>query len=186
VLGGFSLHAGVSVSGRDRAGLERLCRYMGRPALAAERLEELPDGRLLYRLRHPWRDGTSALVLEPGELLARLAAQVPPPGAHQVRYHGVLAPGAMWRSYVVPPEQGASDTEVHHMPQQKSGVPHRRRIAWSELLRRVFAIDALVCLACGGRMEMEGVIQRPSRDRRLLDPGAIRAPPVAHFAAVSA
>ena len=89
VLGGFSLHAGVSVAGRDRAGLERLCRYMGRPALAAQRLEELPDGRLLYRMRHRWRDGTSALVLEPRELLARLAAQVPPPGAHQVRYHGL-------------------------------------------------------------------------------------------------
>ena len=168
VLGGFSLHAGVSVSGRDRAGLERLCRYMGRPALAAQRLEELPDGRLMYRLRHRWRDGTSALVLKPGELLARLAAQVPPPGAHQVRYHGTLAPGAMWRSYVVPPEPGVPTTDRRCKSQRKSRVPQRRRIAWSELLRRVFAIDALVCPACSGRMEMRGVVPRGRRRSRTL------------------
>ena len=84
-FGGFSLHAGVAIGAADRAGLERVCRYMGRPALASERLERLPDGRILYRLRHRWRDGTSALVFEPREFMARLAAQVPPPRAHQVR-----------------------------------------------------------------------------------------------------
>lgn len=184
VLGGFSLHAGVSVSGRDRNGLERLCRYMGRPALAAQRLEELPDGRLLYRLRHRWRDGTSGLVLDPRELLARLAAQVPPPGAHQVRYHGILAPGAMWRSYVVPLEQGASGTDRPCKSRRKSRVPPRRRIAWGELLRRVFAIDALVCPACGGRMKMKGVLRARGRDRRLVE--ATRAPPSLSFATASA
>ena len=84
-LGGFSLHAGVAIGASDRAGLERACRYMGRPPLACERLERLSDGRILYRFRHRWRDGTSALVLEPREFMARLAAQVPPPRAHQVR-----------------------------------------------------------------------------------------------------
>jgi hypothetical protein len=32
-------------------GLERLCRYAGRPPVAIERLSLLPDGRLLYRLK---------------------------------------------------------------------------------------------------------------------------------------
>ena len=44
--------------------LERLCRYAGRPAVATERLTALPDGRLLYRLKRPWRDGKSAVVLD--------------------------------------------------------------------------------------------------------------------------
>ena len=73
-LGGFSLHAGVAIGASDRAGLERVCRYMGRPPLASERLERLSDGRIVYRMRHRWRDGTSALVFEPREFLARLAA----------------------------------------------------------------------------------------------------------------
>jgi len=143
-LGGFSLHAGVAIGANDRAGLERICRYMGRPAVASERLERLSDGRFLYRLRHRWRDGTSALVFEPREFLARLAAQVPPPRAHQVRYHGVLGPSAAWRPYVVPAtddgEGSASPSACSHDKPQASRA---RRMAWSDLLRRVFAVDAL-------------------------------------------
>jgi hypothetical protein len=37
--------------------LENLCRYVARPAVATERLSKLSDGRILYRLRHQWRDG---------------------------------------------------------------------------------------------------------------------------------
>jgi hypothetical protein len=51
----------------------RLARYAGRPPLAAERLMLLPDGRLLYRLKHRWRDGTAHVIYEPMELMERLA-----------------------------------------------------------------------------------------------------------------
>ena len=73
--------------------LERLCRDVARPALATERLSERP-GRLEYELRHPWSDGTTAVVFEPQALLGRLALMVPPPRAHLLTYHGVLAPAS--------------------------------------------------------------------------------------------
>jgi hypothetical protein len=73
---GFSVHANVNIEARDRMGLERLCRYAGWPAVATERLSELPDGRLLYRLKRPWRDGTSAIIFEREDLVAKLAALV--------------------------------------------------------------------------------------------------------------
>jgi len=64
------MYAGVSVPGdrRLRAAIERLCRYVARPALATERLHERPDGRLEYELQHPWSDGTTEVVLEPRAL----------------------------------------------------------------------------------------------------------------------
>ena len=34
-IGGFSLHAGVAVNTRERKKLERICRYISRPALSA-------------------------------------------------------------------------------------------------------------------------------------------------------
>ena len=80
---GFSLHADVCVPSRDRRRLERLCRYVARPPIATERLSEAPDGRILYRLRHRWRDGTTHVVFDPLDLVARLAALVPPPRASQ-------------------------------------------------------------------------------------------------------
>ena len=100
--GGFSLHAGVVVPPRDRTRLEHLCRYVARPPVATERLCRLPDGRLLYRLKRRWRDGTTHMIFEPAELLEKLVSLVPPPRSHQVRYHGVLAPCAGWRAHVVP------------------------------------------------------------------------------------
>ena len=42
-------------------------------------------------------DGTEVLILPACELLRRLAALVPPPRAHLVRYHGVFGPALAWR-----------------------------------------------------------------------------------------
>jgi hypothetical protein len=58
-VAGFSVHAGVCVPARDRLRLERLCRYTSPPPLATGRLSLLRDGRLLYRLKRRWRDGTT-------------------------------------------------------------------------------------------------------------------------------
>ena len=63
-FGGFNVHAKVAVDGHDRKRLERICRYLGRPPIAQERLERLSDGRLKFTMKKPWRDGTTALVFE--------------------------------------------------------------------------------------------------------------------------
>lgn len=81
-LEGFSLHAAVAVPARRRDQLEKLCRYLVRPPLALDRLTESSGGQLLYRFRRAWSDGSTALLLEPLELLERLAALVPPPRRH--------------------------------------------------------------------------------------------------------
>ena len=60
---GFSLHAATRVDADDRAGLERLARYVTRPPLAAGRLQIIDDEHLTFRLKTPWSDSTSFLVL---------------------------------------------------------------------------------------------------------------------------
>jgi hypothetical protein len=100
MVNGVSLHANVAVPARDRKRLERLCRYVARPPVSTARLAAQSDGLLRYRLKRRWRDGTTHVVFEPGELLERLVALIPPPRAHQVRYHGVLAPAAVGRAAI--------------------------------------------------------------------------------------
>jgi uncharacterized Zn finger protein (UPF0148 family) len=123
--GGMSLHADVAVPARDRRRLERLCRYVARPPLALDRLEAMPDGRLAYRLKRRWRDGTTHALMERHELLERLAPLIPPPRAHQVRYHGLLAPCASGRDQVVPgavvQRCGASAGSTAEDPQHDHG-----------------------------------------------------------------
>jgi hypothetical protein len=102
---GFSVHGGVCSPARDRIRLERLLRYAARPPLSTERLFRLADGRLLYKLKRRWRDGTTHVIYEPMELMERLAALVPPPRFNVVRYYGVLAPAATLRPCIVPEDK---------------------------------------------------------------------------------
>jgi len=73
-VAGVNRHANVCVPANDRGRLERLCRYVARPPIASERLEQLADGRLRYRLKHRWRDGTTHMVFTPMELMEKVAS----------------------------------------------------------------------------------------------------------------
>jgi hypothetical protein len=98
---GFSVHAGTTVDARSRIGLEQLLRYCARPAVSLERLTRLPDGRFAYRVKHPLRNKTHR-VMDPMELMARLASIVAPPRYPLVRYFGWFAPGCKARRRIVP------------------------------------------------------------------------------------
>ena len=74
---GFPLHAGLAAAAHERQKLERLCRYITRPAMAEQRLSLTAQGRLRYQLKTPYRDGTTHVVLESLDFIVRLAALVP-------------------------------------------------------------------------------------------------------------
>jgi Putative transposase/Transposase zinc-binding domain len=187
---GFSVHANVAIREHRREQLERLCRYMCRPPLAIDRLGRLPDGRLTYRMKTPWRDGTTHVIFSASEFLEKLAALVPAPRAHLVRFYGVLAPAAKWRPRVVPmtptersEAENAADNEAgctHAHEPENGRVRRRRNYAWAELMKRVWAIDVLECPRCFGRMRLVAAIRAENTLRRILECLALpsRAPPV--------
>jgi len=55
-VGGFSLHAGVAAEAHESQKLERLCRYIVRPAISEKRLSISPQGKVRYQLKTPWRN----------------------------------------------------------------------------------------------------------------------------------
>ena len=89
---GFSLHGAVRIDTHQRTELERLCRYITRPAIANERLSRNSKGQVVLQLKSAYRDGTIHIVLTALEFMQRLAALVPRPRLHLIRFHGVLAP----------------------------------------------------------------------------------------------
>jgi hypothetical protein len=107
----FSLHAAVRCGADQRKELEQLCRYITRPAIANERLKLNRASQVVLQLKSPYKDGTTHIVMEPLEFMERLAALVPRPRLHLIRFHGVLAPNAKLRREIIPspPEQ---ETEV--------------------------------------------------------------------------
>jgi len=105
VNGRFGIQAGVFAA-HQREKLERLTRYVSRPPVALERLDLTAQGQVRYRLKTPYRDGTTHIVLEPLDFIARLAALVPPPRVHLRRFHGVFAAHAALRGTVTPGGRG--------------------------------------------------------------------------------
>ncbi len=53
---GFSLHAGVAAQAWERDKLERLCRYISRPAVSEKRLSLTSAGNIRYRLKTPYSE----------------------------------------------------------------------------------------------------------------------------------
>ena len=142
-IDGFSLHAAVRIEAHDRKRLEQLCRYITRPALADERVQLNAAGQVELKLKTPWRDGTTHLVMSPLEFMQRLAALVPRPRLHLIRFHGVLAPNAKLRSLVVPQgspkdEQAPGVAASGIQCEAQTAQVGPERISWARLLKRVF------------------------------------------------
>ena len=175
---GFNLHANTRVPADDRQGLENLCRYVGRPPLSDDRLEQAADGNPTLRLKKPWSDGTTHLVFTPAEFIEKLIPLIPRPRAHLVRYSGVLAPAAGWREFVVP-EPDPRAAEVASRGDPPPSPTTRVRIPWADLLRRVFLVDALECPRCHGRMRLiSAVIQTAALERILKHMALPSSPPL--------
>ena len=179
-LKGFDLHANITVAADDRAGVERLCRYVLRPPVAQERLAPTPDGLVLVTLKAEWNDGTTHLLFTPVELLEKLTALTPRPRINLILYHGILAPRAQARARAVahgapgpppgePPAPATERAGAEPSPptvdvsatappkdtrdaKQPNSPEKPRDWRWADLMRRVFALDVLACPRCGGRM----------------------------------
>ena len=176
-VGGVNIHAGAAIDGRDRRRLERLCRYVARPPVSQERLSQAPDGRrLTYSFKRAWKDGTYAVVLDPLDLIARLAALIPPPNFHMLRYHGVLAAHANARSEVVPgpapelvePSQLRLVVEGEATEATELSTKPASRHPWAWLLQRVFAVDVMTCPKCASRLALKKVANTPDDIARAL------------------
>ena len=195
-VAGFNVHAATFVAQDDRPALERLLRYVNRPAIPEDRLTLQDDGRVLLQLKRRWSDGTESLVLEPLDFVRRAVALIPPPRANLTRYHGVVAPGSTLRSEVVPTRRpdARRHPKDHHRQSAHQGHRHRHRhrhrrertggpgpdapdvrplmrdrcLKWAPLMARTFALDVLQCPACSGRLEVVSVITSRSVAERIL------------------
>ncbi len=161
--------AGMSgLSGRGASAGLRLCRYISRPAVSEQRLSLTPNGNIRYQLKTPYKDGTTHVIFEPLDFIARLAALVPKPRVNLTRFHGVFAPNSKRRALVTPAKRGKGNSA---RVSDESPTPAERRasMTWAQRLKRVFNIDIETCTECGGPVKVIACIEDPVVIRRILD-----------------
>jgi hypothetical protein len=181
---GFSLHAGIGVEAEQREKLERLTRYVSRPPVSVERLDLTSQGQVRYCLKTPYRDGTTHIVLEPLDFIARLAALVPPPRVHLTRFHGVFAAHAALRAAITPAGRGPGTEKRAAAPERPR--PKDVRLNWARRLKRVFGIEIEQCAGCGGRLRVIASIEEPEVIERILAHRRERAEEAAPAASLGA
>ncbi len=172
----------------QREKLERLCRYITRPAVSTERLSLTAQGNIRYRLvasthparaafvhpctaKSPCRDGTTDVVFEPLDFMARLVALVPTPRVNLTRYHGVFAPNHRLREQVTLARRGGRTAETANEPAPARHVS----MTWAQRLKPAFKIDILTCEHCGGAVKVTASIEDPVVIKKILDHLARRA-----------
>ena len=94
--------------------------------------------------------------------MQRLAALVPRPRLHLIRFHGVLAPNAGLRAEIVP---GSAQQPSEHA---EGNAQPSARMGWARLLKRVFDIDLEHCPRCGGEFKIIAAIEEPAVIVRIL------------------
>jgi len=131
--------------GRLEHGLPRV------PAVSNQRLSLTHNGRIRYQLKTPYSDGTTHVIFEPLDFIARLVALVPKPRVNLTRFHGVFAPNSKHRGLITPAKRGKG-RKGKVLPQTQKTSPLERPIAmsWARRLKRVFEIDIETCSKCGG------------------------------------
>ena len=161
---GFSLHAGVAAQAWERDKLERLCRYISRPAISEKRLSLTSAGNIRYQLKTPYSDGTTHVIFEPLDFISKLASLVPKPKVNLTRFHGVFAPNSKHRITVTPAKRGKGK-QRGYLKEDKTPDERRSAMTWAQRLKRVFNIDVEICSHCGGAVKVIACIE----DQQIID-----------------
>jgi hypothetical protein len=162
----------VAAAAHQRDQVERRCRYIARPAVASGRLALTAQGQIRDTLKTPYRDGTTQVIFEPLDFIARLAALVPRPRVQLTRYHGVFAPHRALRAEITPAGRGAGKSPA----EIKSPAQRHQAMSWAQRLKRVLRLDLESCERCGGKLRVIASIEDPVVIGRMLDHRKQRPP----------
>ena len=90
-------------------------------------------GQVRYSLKNPWRDGTTHVIFEPLDFIARLAALVPKPRVNLTRFHGVFAPNSQHRALITPAGRGKGrKTTTTHATQDQTPAERHAAMTWAQ------------------------------------------------------
>jgi hypothetical protein len=181
---GFSVFAGEAVSSEQQ--LERIARYIARPALAIDSLRRRWDGTLEIQTPPDPRTGATIRVFDPLEWIHAVTAHIPDRGQHQVRYYGAFS-NRTRSTLGMANGLNAGGTGSPPASSDDSEFATARRASWARLIKKIFEVDPLLC-SCGATMKIVSFITEPrvvdgilrhieSQACNSRDPFIARAPP---------
>jgi len=176
---GFSVDASQRVGAGEEARLERLARYTTRATLAVGAVREQADGRIAIDTPPDPRTGGTVKVLDRLDFVHAVCQQIPDRGLHQTRCYGAYANQKRTRlrqAFEARGEAAAEASSPGEDAGEAAGAPPARagsaeaarRSAWARMLRKVFAVEPLICPRCRQELEIVAWITEPDVIDRIL------------------
>jgi hypothetical protein len=165
---GFTVFAGPPVEAANLQSLESQARYIARPAMAMDALEQRPDGTLALETPPDPRTGATVVTLDPLEWIHRITAHIPDPGRHGQRYYGAYSnrAGVTRSSAVGDSASSPADAQPH---KDDSDFSREARSTWARLLRKIFITEPRI---------IDRILRHRQSERCMArDPFEPRAPP---------
>jgi hypothetical protein len=139
-------------------------------AVSTEKKPACPEQRHSRKIHHPdpFSDGTTHVIFDPLDFIAKLVSLVPKPRVNLTRFHGVFVgvphhPNSKHRILVTPARRGKGGQKVSD--QDKTDGERRAAMTWAQRLKRVFNIDVETCTHCGGPVKVIACIE----DQQVID-----------------
>jgi hypothetical protein len=112
------------------------------------------------------------------EFVRRVTALIPPPRKHVVRYYGALGPcSPLWwavncatrgKATEGELEAGYSVTLMGRVTRETRKAARAALRSWAACVRKVFEVDPVRCVKCGGEMKLVAVVLEDGELSRIL------------------
>lgn len=151
---GFSIHNQVRIDGRDQDGREKLAQYILRAPFSQEKMRYHATSRtVIYRSKMHRVLKRTFETFPVLDWIAAVTAHIPNNGEHLLRYYG-------WVSHVNRGKRKTAQERAQHpppagaveIPPPPGSALFKQR--WSDLIKKVYAADPLLCPRCGGTMRI--------------------------------
>jgi hypothetical protein len=154
---GFNVHSKVRAQTKKEA--ERVGKYMIRSLLSLKRLFFDDTGD---KVRYQYsRHGSQEESMDYLEFVARVTSHIPDKGQVMVRYYGLYSNahrGKMRKAGVEPFHPPIIEDDPTYVPSK----------VWTEMIRKVYQVDPLLCPTCGGQMSIISFIEEPKTIDRII------------------
>lgn len=152
---GFSVHNRVRSKAAVGKGRQHCARYMIRCPFALEKMRyDEKSGMVIYRSRLHATLKRNYQLMPALQWLRMLMNHIPDKYEHLVRYHGYYfnrSRGA--RRLVENGNEPAGPIRIDEPP-----ADNRRKTNWARLIQKVYEIDPLKCVNCGGNLRIIALI----------------------------
>ena len=138
---GFHVHSKVKATSKLEA--ERVGKYMIRPILSLKRLSfDEAQGQIFYQYG---KDSEKTERMNYLDFIARVTSHIPDKGQVIIRYYGLYSNAHRGKMR----KEGNDPSHPPIIEDETSFKPSR---GWSEMIKKVYEVDPLLCPKCGGQM----------------------------------